>query len=152
MSSDDIDRYASMMGEALATLHWLGEIDGNDVEFVLAPLPIGEKEESGTNTVTINNALGQHTMWILDFDLCHSLDMSTEGLGKAVDAFFKNDPFTPRPNTKHWTSFRRQYLQTARLVMHAFHENKLNEQRHLLPSQFIEFAEQRRMCGSPVNL
>ncbi|KAI9036041.1 zinc finger protein [Aspergillus affinis] len=142
--SDDIDCYAAMMGEALATLHWLGEMDGNDVEFVLAPLPRRRDETNNTDYTTITNVLGKHTMWMLDFDLCRSLSMDLDGVQQAVNAFFKNDPFTPRPNTKHWTAFRRQYLQTARDVICGFSGDKADlEDRLYLSSQFIELVERQ---------
>lgn len=33
----DMSLYARIMAEALALLHWIGKVDGNDIEFVLAP-------------------------------------------------------------------------------------------------------------------
>lgn len=37
MITSDLSQYVRAMAEALATMHWVGEIDGNDIEFVLAP-------------------------------------------------------------------------------------------------------------------
>ncbi|ODM18941.1 hypothetical protein SI65_05558 [Aspergillus cristatus] len=64
---------------------------GNDVEFVLAP-PDGQRQED-----TMPNILGEHTMWMLDFDLCRDMSMDEAGVQKAVRAYWRNDPFYPRP-------------------------------------------------------
>ncbi|KAJ5368351.1 Protein of unknown function DUF3669 zinc finger protein [Penicillium cataractarum] len=37
ISMADIKGYAAIMGETLAAMHWIGEVDGRDIEFVLAP-------------------------------------------------------------------------------------------------------------------
>ncbi|RAL17410.1 zinc finger protein [Aspergillus homomorphus CBS 101889] len=138
ISSAHIDYYAAMMGEALATLHWLGQVDGNDIEFVLAPPPTGSDE---ANNVT--NVLGLHTMWVLDFDLCRPITADLEGVIQAVDAFFKNDPFFPRPNTPHWMAFQRRYLQTAALISSSFVKSEKQDGLYL-GKQFIELVEARQ--------
>ncbi|PYH91821.1 hypothetical protein BO71DRAFT_401056 [Aspergillus ellipticus CBS 707.79] len=102
----DMERYAETMGEALATLHWIGEVDGNGVEFVLAPAL------SSDQNITVN-VLGGHTMWIMDFDACESISMDLEGAQQAVTAFWQNDPYFPRPQTPLWNDFRKQYLKTS---------------------------------------
>ncbi|PLB48810.1 hypothetical protein P170DRAFT_167961, partial [Aspergillus steynii IBT 23096] len=143
--SDDIECYAAMMGEALAALHWLAEIDANDVEFVLAPLPVTEKCHNNITPTAMTNVLGKHTMWTLDFDLCRPLTMDFEGVRNAVNAFFKNDPFTPRPKTNYWTAFCSQYLRTAKNVICSFHGDEVNvEDRLALSTHFIESVEQRK--------
>ncbi|OQE15524.1 hypothetical protein PENFLA_c031G00161 [Penicillium flavigenum] len=83
------------MAEALAMLHWIAGIDANDVEFVLAPC-------NGNDGATINNVLGRHSMWMLDFDLCRNMTMDENGVGKAVKAFWRNDPSYPRPEKALW--------------------------------------------------
>ncbi|EIT79279.1 hypothetical protein AO1008_10273 [Aspergillus oryzae 100-8] len=136
--STHIERYAAMMGEALATLHWLGEIDGNDVEFVLAPPP---RNDDCTTTVT--NVLGEHTLWMLDFDLCRSMAMDLEGVKQAANAFCRNDPFYPRPHTDQWIAFSRQYLQTSADLAHSFHEDEADS-RLGLARKFIELLETKK--------
>lgn len=37
MVADDIKQYARAMAETLAAMHWIGQMDGNDIESVLAP-------------------------------------------------------------------------------------------------------------------
>ncbi|RAH64702.1 zinc finger protein [Aspergillus aculeatinus CBS 121060] len=131
--AEDVDCYAAMMGQALATLHLIGKIDANDVEFVLAPI--------GSNTIT--NILGTHTMWILDFDLCHSISMDQKGVRQAVDAFFKNDPFCPQPHTAHWPAFRRQYLGAAEQIARIYHKDEVNTNFDL-GRQFVKLVESRK--------
>ncbi|RAK96770.1 zinc finger protein [Aspergillus ibericus CBS 121593] len=115
ISRCNMEWYARMMGEALATLHWLGEMDGNDIEFVLAPSPCRE----GQHQNSITNVLGEHTLWILDFDLCRPMPMSLGGVRQAVTAYWRNDPFYPRPRSSLWDDFRRQYLQASEDIIAA---------------------------------
>ncbi|KAJ5278696.1 Protein of unknown function DUF3669 zinc finger protein [Penicillium angulare] len=62
----DVQKYARAMAGTLAVMHWVGEIDGNDIEFVLAPPPLNS---AGTSKASImSNTLGEHTVWVLDFD------------------------------------------------------------------------------------
>ncbi|OJZ91584.1 hypothetical protein ASPFODRAFT_38690 [Aspergillus luchuensis CBS 106.47] len=122
--TEDMQRYARMMGEALATLHWLGEVDGNDIEFVLAPPPF---HEEGPNTNTITNVLGRHTMWMLDFDLCRYIPMSDAGVQQAVTAFWRNDPFYPRPQSKLWADFREQYLMSSEKIINEYSQVDIDE-------------------------
>ncbi|KAE8372483.1 zinc finger protein-domain-containing protein [Aspergillus bertholletiae] len=137
--SNDIECSTAMMGEALATLRWLGEIDGNDVEFVLAPPPTRDDD----CTAVILNVLGEHTLWILDFDLCHSISMDMEGVRQAVHAFCRSDPFYPRPLTAPWTAFRREYLRTSKNLILNFHRDEA-ESRLDLANQFIELLETQK--------
>jgi hypothetical protein len=104
-------QYAQAMAETLAIMHWLAKIDANDVEFVLAP-PDNEDEGQWVNV------LGEHTMWILDFDLCRSMAMDEHGIEQAARAFWRNDPFYPRPRCgcSLWQAFQEHYLQVSRQV------------------------------------
>jgi hypothetical protein len=106
ITADDLHQYARTMAEALAMMHWIAGIDANDVEFVLAPC-------NGNDSAPINNILGRHSMWMLDFDLCRNMAMDENGVGKAVKAFWGNDPFYPRPGKALWHIFREQYIHTS---------------------------------------
>ncbi|PWY89633.1 hypothetical protein BO94DRAFT_534407 [Aspergillus sclerotioniger CBS 115572] len=138
ISTDDMQRYARMMAEALATLHWVGEVDGNDIEFVLAPPP--PYEGDGTNVIV--NVLGEHTMWMLDFDLCRSMSMDQDGVEQAVAAYWRNDPFYPRPQSKLWSDFREQYLRTSEWVIR--HRQTDVDERLSLARRFVELIEKVR--------
>lgn len=109
ISSGDMQQYARSMAEALAIMHWIGEIDGNDVEFVLAP---PDPQAKGTTS----NSLGEHSVWMLDFDLCRMMTMDEWGVKQAVIAFWRNDPFYPRPESSHflWKTFCDHYLLVSK--------------------------------------
>ncbi|KAM0261108.1 hypothetical protein ACHAQJ_002369 [Trichoderma viride] len=116
--------YAMAMADALAFLHWIANVDGNDVEFVLAqprsqPITsLSQMQFEGRWTSNIN-ILGPHTMWVLDFDLCRDLTLDEKGIEQASNAFWGNDPFYPRPgslntaNQKLWTSFEERFLESS---------------------------------------
>jgi hypothetical protein len=61
----DTKAYAETMADALALMHWVAEIDANDVEFVLAP---PREDQSSEKPVFQSECLRRHSMWILDFD------------------------------------------------------------------------------------
>ena len=110
----DVGTYAEIMAEALAMMHWHGKIDANDVEFVLAP----PRSTAASATATIHsNVLGEHAMWLLDFDCCRQMLMDEKEADQAVAAFFKNDPFYPRPSTRGsrdqalWDVFCKKYRE-----------------------------------------
>ncbi|RAH59512.1 hypothetical protein BO85DRAFT_393056 [Aspergillus piperis CBS 112811] len=130
----DMQTYASMMGEALATLHWLGEIDGNDIEFVLAPSP---------GQGNIKNVLGEHSLWMLDFDLCRSMSMDIDGVRQAVSAYWRNDPFYPRPMANMWKDFRSQYLESSEQIIRACCIIG-PEERLCLARKFIDLVEEEK--------
>ncbi|KAK3669285.1 hypothetical protein LTR78_010823 [Recurvomyces mirabilis] len=80
------------MADALAVIYWHAKVDANDVEFVLAP--------AGTHPASAawsSGVLGEHTMWVLDFDCCGVMTQDEEGVEKAARAFYRNDPYFPRP-------------------------------------------------------
>lgn len=90
VSDAHMKQYSRTMAEALATMHWIGGIDGNAVEYILAP-PWGEIIKADT----ILNSLGDHCMWVLDFDLCREMSMDEAGVQQAVRAFQQSEPFYP---------------------------------------------------------
>ena len=131
--------YARIMAEVLANLYWKAKIDANDIEFVLAPQI--EHSESIHSLF-----LGDHVVWILDFDCCRSMTMDVKGVEQAVVAFYKNDPFFPRPcreikdekDQGLWTAFRIQFLETSKDILEQ--ENSLDVS---LPALWVELVEKR---------
>lgn len=119
MLSLDVIAYAEAMADALAMMHWGARIDANDVEFVLAPSRTG----SSIGSVFRSAYLGTHNLWILDFDCCNPLTMDEVGLEKACTAFFKNDPFYPRPTSDEaadlelWEVFKRKFLVISKGIL-----------------------------------
>lgn len=109
-----IQAYAEVMAEALAVIWWGARVDGNDVEFVLAPA--GSHSEARTWGSVV---LGEHTMWILDFDCCNSMSRDQAGIEQAAAAFHGNDAYYPRPGSDReadealWRVFRERFLQRS---------------------------------------
>lgn len=154
----DVSSYAETMADALAMMHWVGEVDANDVEFVLAsPAPENrtmnakqEQEDDGDCSKASQhfegvplaaNALGNHTMWLLDFDCCREMAMNEEGVAQAVRAFLRNDPYFPLPGVPGgealWKCFSSRYLSTSAKFVQEDH-------RALLPKLFVSQLKTRQ--------
>ncbi|KAF2092891.1 hypothetical protein NA57DRAFT_49382 [Rhizodiscina lignyota] len=128
--------YAAKLADALAIMHWVAGVDANDVEFVLASCP------HQISSPLTSDFLGEHTLWILDFDCCPGMPMDLAGVEQAVAAFFRNDPFFPRPAATDardqglWRHFRAQYIRTSDEMLR---DSSLKK----LPELFIEHLEER---------
>lgn len=119
--------YARIMAETLADLYWRAHIDANDVEFVLAPTrePYPNQSEgySADSTAMKSHNLGDHDKWILDFDCCKQMPMDEIGVEQAKRAFYKNDPFYPRPgrnNSKDqtlWNGFKDRFIEASEAIL-----------------------------------
>ncbi|KAI1379847.1 zinc finger protein-domain-containing protein [Hypoxylon crocopeplum] len=108
--------YSKVMAQALAFMHWLAKVDANDVEFVLAPAEDAPQFRS--------QALGNHNMWILDFDCCRRISMDRSGTEQAAKAFLKNDPFYPHPSRGEeeedrmlWQHFKAAFLEASLIII-----------------------------------
>lgn len=135
----DTKQFAREMAYGLAVLHWKIKSDARDVEFLLgseptdpflnAASPSFEYLSSlppGTSTLpTYPGVNGSHRivqLWLIDFNQCRTIPMTHDGVATAVQAFFTNDPYYPRPsktNTKDqelWLYFRQQYLEFSNIV------------------------------------
>jgi hypothetical protein len=123
----DVKLYAETMAEALALMYWGAEIDANDVEFVLAP----PREQHAPSSKFQSDYLGHHCMWILDFDCCRPMEMNEAGVEQACAAFWKNDPFYPRPGTGEaadeelWVIFKNKFLDSSRRIIGRKSRDKL---------------------------
>jgi Zinc finger protein len=115
----DTTAYAILMADALATMHWSAKVDANDVEFVLAPRRLDHNNPPLFNSPE----LGEHTMWILDFDCCQPLSMDETGIQQAVRCFYRNDRYYPRPcsevteDQRLWTVFRKRFIETSAKIL-----------------------------------
>lgn len=119
----DLILYAEAMAEALAFMHWSVGIDANDVEFVLAPdrcVNHGTDDQAAylpsTSSTTCDGMLDEHCIWVLDFDCCRRISMDEKGVDMAVAAFYRNDPFYPKPHQPggdelSWGAFFARYLE-----------------------------------------
>lgn len=110
--------YARVMADALALMYWHAKVDANDVEFVLAPK--GSHSESGS---WHSEFLGEHTLWLLDFDCVKEMSMDGNGIAQAASAFFRNDPYFPRPcgrtelDVQLWKNFVQRFLESSRRIV-----------------------------------
>lgn len=135
----DTGSYAKTMADALALMHWGARIDANDVEFVLAP---PRKVDSPPSSTFQSEYLGIHCMWILDFDCCQPISMDEAGIEKACVAFFKNDPFYPRPGSekvaddKLWQIFKQRFLVVSRRIL-----REMSEDGRFLAEKLVERIE-----------
>ncbi|KAI4158507.1 MAG: hypothetical protein LQ342_007348 [Letrouitia transgressa] len=121
--------YARILAETLANLYWRAHIDANDMEIVLAPSLEDHASQIETDTqlahpkTIISQILGRHAVWILDFDLCRHMSMNEEGVEQAVAAFYRNDPYYPRPGRVQiedqilWTIFKDHFLETSEDIL-----------------------------------
>ncbi|KIL87521.1 hypothetical protein FAVG1_09228 [Fusarium avenaceum] len=127
-------KYAEVIGEALAILHWGACIDAYDVEFVL-----GSEVLSKTESTT--------RIWALDFNLCSRFDgkvaieYPTRVIDQLVDSFFENDPYYPRPGSNGemegqlWDTFKTAYVLKAEAVLYMSNSHATLLR---LPREFIE--------------
>jgi hypothetical protein len=98
-------------------MYWGAGVDLDDVEFVLAP------PRSMSSPTFLSEYLGEHVMWILDFDRVKHMSMDGDGLEQACAAFFRNDPYYPRPggteaaDDELWEAFKARFLETSLRVL-----------------------------------
>ena len=149
---DDVAQHAATMAETLAVVHWLVGADAGDVEFVLAAprrQPDDEAREvdrmacgcdEKARAFGEDSELKDHVLWMLDFDLCKPMGWDGAGVAQAVDAFFLNDPYYPRPGRALWEKFRGVYLSTSRRIL----VERQGQAFEALPNLFIEQLEHRQ--------
>ncbi|KAF2805633.1 uncharacterized protein BDZ99DRAFT_540202 [Mytilinidion resinicola] len=132
--------YATTMADALAVMHWAAKVDASDVEFVLAP-----PREPGQPTSFKSSGLGEHIIWILDFDCCKPITMNMAGVEQACHAFFLNDPYYPRPHGTVledqglWKEFRDRFLATSYRILGE------NSPYEILPTLLMDKIEESAM-------
>ena len=138
LADDAIAAHARTTAQTLAMVHWLAEADAGDVEFVIA-----SPRELGQAGMADDGALGEHVLWLLDFDLCRAMDVTDGGVRQAVRAFFQNDLYCPRPGLPLWHEFRTTYVDTS-----CFISNKQGERgdgsRAQLAAAFMEGVEREQ--------
>ena len=140
--------YARIMAETLAVLYWKAHIDANDVEFVLAPPSSSDHsvpadKALAPQSIIDSHTLGEHVVWMLDFDCCRRIPLNEKGVQQAVEAFYRNDPFYPRPRHDNiqdqalWTIFKDRFLEASEAIL----EHGSPEAR--LPALWVESVEHR---------
>ncbi|KAH9871632.1 hypothetical protein J1614_005887 [Plenodomus biglobosus] len=165
----DVADFAKAIGEALAVMHWACHLDANDVEFVLGSSPeytadpaliltkslsvkyvSGMKPNTSTWTAHLDNFKKRTThIWMLDFNRCAEFQPSQSGLQQLVQAFFRNDPYFPKPlatlvkDQQLWSCFRKSYEQASE---NCFKAGKTDAAKYVqLPGRFMDMVveEQR---------
>ncbi|EAA27577.2 hypothetical protein NCU03534 [Neurospora crassa OR74A] len=158
-----VEQYAMAMADTMAFLHWEAEIDAADVEFVLAQ-PRRHQGQSasslsiGSQAFTSEGPFGSHAMWLVDFDCCEKMAMPTDDTDEmnlltiAARAFWRNDPYYPRPPANHtpdsnladgqlWETFKKRYLTTSEEIL----ESKAKDERvKMLPRKVMSMIENTR--------
>ncbi|KAI4203574.1 MAG: hypothetical protein LQ350_001764 [Teloschistes chrysophthalmus] len=128
-----------IMAETLAEIYWRAHVDANDMELVLAP-PSGNN--AAQSDIMKSPILGDHLMWILDFDCCKHMTLDEEGVEQARAAFYKNDPFYPRPGRDNvtdqrlWNEFKNRFIEASQAIL------DLESPQAHLPALWIELVEQ----------
>lgn len=136
--------YAKFMAQTLAELYWRAHVDANDIEFVLdlrpeKPTTYGSISSHSSVIAIESPFLGEHALWTLDFDCCTEMSMNEAGVEQAVKAFFKNNPYYPRPSRgtdqRLWSDFKDQFLRASAAILGAG-----GTYAHL-PALWVEMAE-----------
>jgi hypothetical protein len=154
-------KMAELMGMALAVMHWQIGIDADDVEFVLGSSPLYPTEPrplspSQVSSLPKNTSTWKQTnfkkraihLWMLDFNRCKNITKDEQGLKNAVQAFYRNDPYFPRPlgstsiDHELWDAFVNGYVTVADEVLAEEDDDWVKA----LPKKFVEqcIAEQQQ--------
>ena len=117
----DTEYFAKVMAEALAFFYWCAQIDANSIEFVLAGQGLNSPydERRPETRVLEHESLGPYTIWVLDFDRCGNITLDENGIDLAAKAFWRNDPYYPRPagesveDRRLWKIFQEHFLDVS---------------------------------------
>lgn len=121
---------AMLTPESTQAMHWTVGTDAADVEFVLGTAPVqhylkfveAQHLPPGSNVSVLDFNRSVH-LWLLDFDQCGEMTRDDAGVDSAVNAFWENDPYYPRPvpptNQDHslWEVFRAGYLKHSSSIL-----------------------------------
>ncbi|KAF1988139.1 hypothetical protein K402DRAFT_391910 [Aulographum hederae CBS 113979] len=150
---DEYRAIAETMGQALAHLHWTVGTDARDVEFVLGgarpaaeiPIPFSQLDQATAAQTTWKKATKDgetHSavrLWLLDFNQCRPISKDVEGIKKAADAVFGNDPYYPRPLCENmteqglWNAFQAGYMAAGTWALEGEEHNV-----QMLPKRCLE--------------
>ena len=142
----DVRLYASAIGEALAMEHWEVKISARGVEYVLGGahrLLRSRFLRIVDDTDHVSDVVATST-WLLDFNQCQTIEMTEAGVQQAVNGFFDNDPYYPKPHRDSptdqavWEAFQNAYLFISHRILGMSQ----------FPSLFIGNVIQKR-CDAP---
>ncbi|KAI4648385.1 uncharacterized protein J4E79_010007 [Alternaria viburni] len=138
---------AKTLAEALAHCYWKAEVDANDVEFVLAP---ATSSISGDTPTQMFKLLGEDlVIWMLDYDCVRPMAQDATGIAQAVHAFWRNDPYFPRPfayghtdaDTELWHAFKAHFLHVSRRMLTEREQESFVKSTLNLPQEWITQVE-----------
>lgn len=112
-------------------MHWAVGTDAADVEFVLGTAParrflkFAEVRDlpPRSNVSVLDFKHRSIHLWLLDFNQCGEITRDDAGVDSAVNAFWENDPYYPRPvpptDQDHslWEVFRAGYLKHSSSIL-----------------------------------
>ncbi|MCJ1363897.1 hypothetical protein MMC16_003006 [Acarospora aff. strigata] len=158
----DVAALADQMAIGLALCHWQAKVDCNDVEFVIGSAPtilnfaVSSQQVASMpmNSTTRPEGLYDNFkkrathLWMLDYDKCHTMPMTDDGIAQAVRAAEDNDPYFPKPHKTHptdqklWETFSQAYIKASKTILDA---NDINTGLKDGPKKFIRGWETYRM-------
>jgi Zinc finger protein. len=142
----DVSGIVRSLADALAFLLWEARVDGNGVEFVLAPRRSVEYHNSNYHSSRPlaapyqKNMIEDYTLWMFNFNMCEKLSMDKKGVKHAVACLLRNDPYFPRPGKQHaedrllWCMFRDQFLGESERLL-----SRETQALQALPHYFVHF-------------
>jgi hypothetical protein len=122
----DTGALAKTLAEALAHAYWDAGVDAHDVEFVLAPAAQGGRRTwAGMPVFRVAGAEQELVVWMLDYDCVRVMERSEAGVRQAVEAFYQNDAYFPRPHFhghtdedgRLWDVFKGCFLDASRMIL-----------------------------------
>lgn len=156
----NVNYLAEKMGEILAIMHWGAETDARDIEIVLgsssmkypvhSPKPMSElrsmkkpQNQIGPDSQNLADFSRRvSTLYLLDFNQVRTITLDEAGVDLAVDAFYANDPYFPRPFVQDsiaklvWNAFVSSYKHTSSQIL---------DGNMTLPTMFITRVMDRQM-------
>jgi hypothetical protein len=117
------DVIAKTLATVLAHGFWRTHVDKNDVEFVLAPATRRTSPTTPTPTFKIPRTEQELVVWMLDYDCVRDMAQDSSGVKQAVLAFYRNDPYFPRPfghedeDVRLWGVFKARFLDESRGIL-----------------------------------
>ncbi|KAL9608250.1 MAG: hypothetical protein Q9167_006902 [Letrouitia subvulpina] len=148
--------YAKMMAIALAELHWSVGANAAGVEFVLGGANLSrtlvdlkeQEQELPPHSTTGGKSRAAH-LWLLDFNQCGEIENDKAGVQNAVEAFWQNEPYYPRPvpvghpDADLWEAFKEEYLTQSHKITQGFDEPAI-----AFIDGVVAEAQKREMTGS----
>ncbi|KAI4921607.1 hypothetical protein J4E90_000033 [Alternaria incomplexa] len=140
---------AKTLAEALAYCYWKAEVDANDVEFVLAPATAQEEYRRNSSTPIFTLLDQELVIWMLDYDCVRTMSQDASGIAQAVHAFWRNDPYFPRPfayghthaDTELWHTFKAHFLNVSRRMLTEKEQDGMVKSILDLPQEWITQVE-----------